>query len=111
MQVSATTSTKNPDHISFFMKNLRLHTNNNSPDGTLGERLISRVTGHCELAPRGASTTERRGVSWEPVGRRRSMRRNYRRTKSTRSKIKLGLPELEYVKTSVINSLRSLESQ
>jgi site-specific recombinase XerD len=39
------------------------------------------------------------------------MRRKYRRTKSTRSKIKLGLPELEYVKTSVINSLRSLESQ
>jgi hypothetical protein len=39
------------------------------------------------------------------------MRRKSRRTKSVRSKIKLGLPELEYVKTSVINSLRSLESQ
>src|SRR6202789_2811233 len=71
----------------------------------------TRVTGHCELAPRGAGRTWRRAVSWEAVGRRRSMRRKYRRTKSTRSKIKLGLPELEYVKTSVINSLRSLESQ
>jgi site-specific recombinase XerD len=39
------------------------------------------------------------------------MRGKSRRTKSVRSKIKLGLPELEYVKTAVINSLRSLESQ
>ena len=39
------------------------------------------------------------------------MRRKSRRTKSVRSKIKLGLPELEYVKTTVLNSLRSLESQ
>jgi site-specific recombinase XerD len=39
------------------------------------------------------------------------MRRKSRRSKSVRSKIKLGLPELEYVKTAVINSLRSLESQ
>src|SRR6202021_463948 len=39
------------------------------------------------------------------------MRRKNRRIKSVRSKIKLGLPELEYVKTAVINSLRSLESQ
>ena len=39
------------------------------------------------------------------------MRRKNRRTKSGRPKIKLGLPELEYVKTAVLNSLRSLESQ
>jgi site-specific recombinase XerD len=39
------------------------------------------------------------------------MRRKNRRTKSARRKIKLGLPELEYVKTAVLNSLRSFESQ
>ncbi len=39
------------------------------------------------------------------------MRRKNRRIRSARSKIKLGLPELEYVKTTVLNSLRSLESQ
>jgi hypothetical protein len=39
------------------------------------------------------------------------MRREKRRTNSVRSKIKLGLPELEYVKTTVLNGLRSLESQ
>jgi site-specific recombinase XerD len=39
------------------------------------------------------------------------MRRMNRKTKSGRSKIKLGLPELEYVKAAVLNSLRSLESQ
>jgi site-specific recombinase XerD len=39
------------------------------------------------------------------------MRRKMRRTQSGRSKIKLGLPELEYVKAAVLNSLRSLESQ
>src|ERR1700689_1503192 len=39
------------------------------------------------------------------------MRRKNRRTKAGRPKIKLGLPELEYVRTAVLNSLRSLESQ
>jgi site-specific recombinase XerD len=39
------------------------------------------------------------------------MRRKDRRAKSGRRKIKLGLPELEYVRTAVLNSLRSLESQ
>jgi hypothetical protein len=39
------------------------------------------------------------------------MRRKNSRAKSGRSKIKLGLPELEYVKAEVLNSLRSLESQ
>lgn len=39
------------------------------------------------------------------------MRRKNRRTKSGRPNIKLGLPELEYVKTPVLNSLRSFESR
>ena len=39
------------------------------------------------------------------------MRRKDRRAKSGRRKIKLGLPELEYARTAVLNSLRSLESQ
>jgi hypothetical protein len=46
-----------------------------------------------------------------PAGRWQSMRRISRKRKSYRHKTKLGLPDLEHVKSAVLVSLRSPESQ